>query len=448
MTSWIVITLYATYTVFSAGALLVIVINVVMLILLAILGKNVLSYALCFGVVIASQSTEIANRIFNPNDPRQTNEFDFEEKRFLFTYCVCFLNARGLSSALDNLTAREKKEIQSDKMKFYDKVITIAAYLLYLPGFFAGPIYLYNDFEQSTRLAKAEPKREVFLGSNYFKSMMSLFFLIITVIYYEWLLHWIYSSAVTTDYVLVDGYDSWQLSGFVFALCLLFYIKYCCIFGTFKVLATFDGLSGVPPPLPQCPASMHLSSQVWRNFDTGIYRWLKKYIYSPIAGPGSSVVSRLFATLVAFLFIGLWHLPLTPSILMWLSLNIICTFVEVWAKELGKTDFWITRIKSKLSRANYLRLIAFASLPLFTMAIQSSVFFLTDNEKIGHEFFDRILNNVNNYAIYLALVLYCGANVSIDYSRVKGNSTGCLSNPLSCYRQDTQTDAKQSKKVK
>lgn len=276
MMSWILITLYATYTVFSMSALLVVMINVIMLMLLAVLGKNILSYALCFGVVLASQSTEIANKIFNPNDPRMTNEFDFEEKRFLFTYCLCFLNARGLSSALDNLTVRQKKELQSGRDQFFEKAITISAYLLYLPGFFAGPIYLYNDFEKATRFVKAEPKKASFLGSNYFKSMTALFVLIAVAIYYEWLLHWLYSSAVADDAAIVGGYDAWQMSGFVISLCLLFYLKYTCIYGTFKVLATFDGVASIAPPLPQCVLAMHLNSQLWRKFDVGIYNWLRR----------------------------------------------------------------------------------------------------------------------------------------------------------------------------
>lgn len=276
LASWIFVTLYATYSIFSLGALLVVIINVLMLILLAILGKNILSYALCFGVVLASQSTEIANRIFNSNDPRMTDEFDFEEKRHLFVYCLCFLNARGLSSSVDTLKTLQKKELQSSKTQFFDKVITISAYLLYLPGFFAGPIYLYTDFERATRLVRAEPEKEAFLGRNYFKSMTELFILIANILYYEWLLHWLYSSAISSDHTILKDFNSWQISGFVVSICLLFYMKYSCIYGTFKVLATFDGLSKVAPPLPQCVAAMHLNSQLWRKFDVGIYTWLRR----------------------------------------------------------------------------------------------------------------------------------------------------------------------------
>lgn len=418
--SWSLITLYATYTVFSLGALVVVIINVLMLILLAVLGKNILSYALCFGVVLASQSTEIANRIFNANDPRMTNEFDFEEKRFLFTYCLCFLNARGLSSSIDNLTIRQKKELQSGKVQFYDKIVTIAAYLLYLPGFFAGPIYLYNDFEKATRHVKAEPTKEVFLGRKYFKTMTLLIVLIAEVIYYEYLLHWLYSSAITADHIIVSGYTSWQFSGFIASLGLLFYLKYTCIYGTFKVLANFDGVAGIAPPLPQCVAAVHLNSQLWRYFDVGIYNWLRKYIYDPIVSSTKTIVGRFIGTLVCFMCIALWHLPLTTPLTMWLGLNIIAAVMELWAGSFSRIDVWV-RIKNRLSRTNYVRVLALVGLPIFMLGLWSSTYFLSGNEQIGNEFIKRIFNGTNAYALHLLFALYCGANVSIDYNKLGGD---------------------------
>lgn len=417
-----------------------------MLVLLAILGKNILSYALCFGVVLASQSTEIANRIFNSKDPRMTNEFDFEEKRFLFTWCICFLNARGLSSSLDNLTARQKKEIQSGKEQFYEKILTITAYLLYLPGFFAGPLYLYNDFEKATRIVRAEPEKKIFLGANYFKSMTSLFLLMANVIYYEWLLHWLYSSAITTDYELISNYNAWQLSGFIVSLCLLFYMKYTCIYGTFKVLATFDGVASIAPPLPQCVAAMHLSSQLWRRFDVGIYIWLRKYIYDPIVQqPKNSTFHRFLATFVSFICVALWHLPLTPTLIMWLTLNLISAFIEMWARALGRTEFWI-RFKMQLSWQNNMRLLAFISLPLFLLAVFSNLFFLSVNEQVGYEFAKRVLNNTNNYAICLMIVLYCGANVSLDYNMKFSNSVSFAQSHGFGSCSSAKTTGKQTKK--
>lgn len=414
--------------------------------MLAILGKNFLSYALCFGVIIAAQSTDIANRIFNPNDPRMTNEFDFEEKKFLFTYCICYLNARGLSSSLDNLTERQKKEIQSGKDQFYEKLITIAAYLLYLPGFMAGPIFIYSDFEKATRLVRAEPKKEAFLGNNYFKSMSSVLLLIVSVIYYEWLLHWLYSSAVTFDHIIVGTYDGWQLGGFVVSLCLLLYMKYTCMFGAFKVLASCDGVASVSPPLPQCPGAMHLNSILWRKFDVGLYVWLKRYIYNPISQSSQSIIYRMIAYIVSFSVMSFWHLPMSSSLTSWLTINIILTCIEVWARELSNTKPWLN-LKNRLSLPNYIRLLALLSVPLFAGAIQSNLFFLTNNEKVAHEFFRRIIENSNNFALYLFMALYFGANVSMDYNNVvKGpqNLVNAHGFP-SCPRQQVKDDKKSKK---
>lgn len=102
-------------------------------------------------------------------------------------------------------------------------------------------------------------------------------------------------------------------------------------------------------------------------------------------------------------------------------MNILNAFIEIWAKTLDKTEFW-GRIKDNLSRPNYLRLLALLGLPLFVLAVSSNLFFLSVNEQVGHEFIKRILNNSNNYAIYLLIVLYCGANVSLDYNKVVRSS--------------------------
>lgn len=102
---------------------------------------------------------------------------------------------------------------------------------------------------------------------------------------------------------------------------------------------------------------------------------------------------------------------------MWLSLNVVGSFVEIWVRAFSKIDLW-NNITNQLSRGNYLRLLAVASLPLFLLAILSNVYFLSGNEQIGNEFIKRISNNSNYYTLFLLLALYTGAQVSIDYNRV------------------------------
>lgn len=115
--------------------------------------------------------------------------------------------------------------------------------------------------------------------------------------------------------------------------------------------------------------------------------------------------------------IALWHLPLTPTLVLWIGLNVISAFIELWANVVSKLNFWIT-LRENLSRSAYLRLLAVLSLPLFALALVSNLFFLSSNEQVVYEFVNRIFNNTDSFAIYLMLALYCGANVSLDYNKV------------------------------
>lgn len=143
--------------------------------------------------------------------------------------------------------------------------------------------------------------------------------------------------------------------------------------------------------------------------------------------------------------IALWHLPMTSTLIMWISLNIIGAFVEIWAKALGKTSFW-TNITGQLSRPNHLRLLALISLPLFVLAIVSNLFFLSANEQVSYEFFKRILNNTDSYAVYLVLSLYCGANVSLDYNKVVKSSVDFAKmHGFTCRGKETASAASKKK---
>lgn len=107
--------------------------------------------------------------------------------------------------------------------------------------------------------------------------------------------------------------------------------------------------------------------------------------------------------------------------MIWIGLNIVGSFIEIWAKALGRTTMW-SKISNNLSRPNLLRIVAFASLPLFLLAIISNIFFLSNNEQIGQEFIRRVFSSSSQYVIYLIIVLYCGANVSLDYNRTIASS--------------------------
>lgn len=134
---------------------------------------------------------------------------------------------------------------------------------------------------------------------------------------------------------------------------------------------------------------------------------------------------------------------------MWIGLNIICTLVELWATAVSCSPFW-TQIREQLSRPNYLRLLALIGLPIFVTAVVSNLYFLSNNDQMVHEFLKRILNNTNNYAIYLMVALYFGANVSLDYNRVVKSTINLSSmHGFSCRAKAAagETSSKASKKT-
>lgn len=64
------------------------------------------------------------------------------------------------------------------------------------------------------------------------------------------------------------------LGGFVFALTIVFYVKYLIIYGIPKAMAEIDCLTNVLPNQPECTAQMSKASSLWKKFDQGLYFFL------------------------------------------------------------------------------------------------------------------------------------------------------------------------------
>jgi len=65
------------------------------------------------------------------------------------------------------------------------------------------------------------------------------------------------------------------LSGFGFGMGQFFFIKYTFIYGIVITIARFDEYLEPPNP-PKCISRIYLYSDMWRNFDQGLYDFLKE----------------------------------------------------------------------------------------------------------------------------------------------------------------------------
>ncbi len=70
--------------------------------------------------------------------------------------------------------------------------------------------------------------------------------------------------------------DVWSAAGFGYSLGQFFMLKYTVLYGLPSALASLDQVDSPPPP--KCIGRIHLYSQMWRDFDRGLYNFMLKYI--------------------------------------------------------------------------------------------------------------------------------------------------------------------------
>lgn len=74
---------------------------------------------------------------------------------------------------------------------------------------------------------------------------------------------------------LVKNLDVWSAGGLGYCLGQFFMIKYVVMYGLPSRLAALDQVEAPPPP--KCIGRIHLYSQMWRDFDRGLYNFMLKY---------------------------------------------------------------------------------------------------------------------------------------------------------------------------
>lgn len=156
------------------------------------------------------------------------------------------------------------------------------------------------------------------------------------------------------------------------------------------------------------------------------------------------MANRILATSVCFACVTLWHLPITQALILWISFNLFCVNCEMIATLIGTTTHW-RWFESMLDRAGSLRLHALLSVPFFAMALLSNIFFLS-NEDVGSNLVNRLISK-SSFTASLALFLYFGANVSIDYhshKHSKDESVGLFY----CHAKQQKGDESQTKKAR
>ncbi|PRD33941.1 UNVERIFIED_CONTAM: rasp [Trichonephila clavipes] len=196
-----------------------------------------------------------------------------DSESFLFDVGIAWLILKSLSFAIDRIDSKKT----SCGMSIFTDIFCVLSYSLYLPVLFTGPIITYETFcNQMLKTAQPLPLKELI------HRFLLLVRHILWYFVYEFLLHYIYSHAVQFYPDAVQNYDSFALCGLGYALPKMFFLKYYIIYGVSKCISKLEDIE-LPPP-PKCISCVHLSSELWRHFDRGLYLWILKYLYLPAGG--------------------------------------------------------------------------------------------------------------------------------------------------------------------
>ncbi|XP_059621371.1 protein-cysteine N-palmitoyltransferase Rasp [Phlebotomus argentipes] len=282
--------------------------------------------------------------------------------------CISF----GIDCIENRATGRDKDELYSLK--------AFLGYVFYFPTLHLGPTIVYSRFKRSL----TEEYTELDTGKIliFFRDITRTIF---WMLFLEAAQHFFYVNNLQTNEKIVAQLDSWALYGFGCLMGQLFHIKYVVEYGISTAFARLDGID--PPRKPKCIYRIHLYSEMWKNFDHGLYEFLFRYIYSELSEKSSSTVKKLMASFVTFVFIYFWH-GFFFYISVWALTNYCCVMVETFARRLSKTPQYRQFMQTHFSESWEYRWNAALGTILLIPAIISNFFFL-GNFNVGIIFIRR-----------------------------------------------------------
>uniref|UniRef100_G3MRU2 Uncharacterized protein n=1 Tax=Amblyomma maculatum TaxID=34609 RepID=G3MRU2_AMBMU len=311
-----------------------------------------------------------------------------------------FLTQVGLSWTAARCVSFAVDAISTPASQGSPKVDLTLAYVLYLPALFTGPLQNYSDFAAQIAKPKVAWSSQGVLRPAVQLGLCTAYFFLL-----EALLHWFYSSALAYYPDLVEEMDDSSLLGLGICLTVLFFLKYRILYGLGSSMAGLEGLD-LPPP-PKCVSRIHLCSYLWRHFDRGLYLWIQRYIYRPIAARGGwSLEHRLMGAAASFAFVCSWH-GMDKAVVVWCTLNFLGISAELLTELARKQETWRSIEKTFFTGMRLRFLRALISAPHFLFSMFSCIFFLS-NVEIGLIFLRRVILGYPLPLVPTLLVMYCG----------------------------------------
>ncbi len=309
-----------------------------------------------------------------------------------------WINLRCVSFCIERLWSND-----DDVKSLSEDAQSLFAYAFYLPTVATGPIVNYDKFQVALN---GEDKK--WNSTKFLQTFLRYAFWFIVA---ELVFHCFYFSALSHNYGLLAGVDLWTLSGIGLAMGHFFYIKYVIFYGIPKAFLEAEDIEAPQPP--QCISRIHLYSEMWRNFDNGLYKFMHKYYYKPIVTElGDSLFSRILASAVIFAFVLVFHGFCHSHVIMWCLINFFGVCLEATARTLSKWRPYQNWEKRLLTPQGQRRFYCLLGAPLFLMSILSNFYYVMGAE-VGDIFAHRLYDSWSGTTCILFFT-YCGAQTSFE----------------------------------
>ncbi|XP_043257787.1 protein-cysteine N-palmitoyltransferase HHAT [Colletes gigas] len=324
-----------------------------------------------------------------------------DEEHYILIVIMCWILLRSISYSIDNIQICSENN-SDDNSHLSRNFLWGLAYCLYLPTLCLGPLILYHEFINSMK-----GPFQVWKLKELKHFTLNLIRYIFWIIFANFSLHFLYFNAIQYHSKIVEFLNPWALYGLGYCIGQFFLIKYVVIYGLNHTLCAIDHVKA--PSQPKCVARIHLYSDMWKYFDKGLYKFLIRYIYTPLL---KSNFNRVFASFLCFTFVFAWH-GMQRNIFFWALFNFIGLNIESLVKSAGKSKYYSNVQRKYMSPANARRFNCVLASPLLAMSVISNFYFFA-GEEIGHTYVYRILHDMWYGTLVLLFFLYCCCQVSTD----------------------------------
>lgn len=325
-------------------------------------------------------------------------------------YIVSFFTLlRVTSFCLDKIDTYEDEEALKLKKKDDDfekrknpknsidySLINFFLYILYPSFIYISPFISFQNFKSclnDTSETKDFTIKEI---------LILISRVIFWALFIEFIFHATIIFGIHQDLTLLNECSKFLLTCALAVKGLLFSAKYIVFYGIPSIVNKCVGMKITK--LPRCIAIIHTNNELWKHFDTGIYEFIKLYLYIPLGGNRISKARQFLSLLLSFIFISYWH-GYSIDVKLWTFGNFTMIVCEMLFNNYIRNSSITKVLLNKLSDVNKRRLICFI-LGLWQMILYIIAFFFLTNYEFTKKTYSKILLTESPLALIIYIVGY------------------------------------------